>query len=231
MWCPHGHTSIYEPWDRLVWAFASSQPDMVVGRLDQMSSHVVTFWVLSLAFWIKVFGDGHHWLLFPCCYTTSMWAVPPCNRKSLGAIPSRLDAQKQLDDLLHSAGKASPFLSGWGLSHNHSQCMHGRLLELGISKREMGTAVVINNLWSILNNTTANVDITLTRCPIFLAGWLIFMHLEFFLRLALSFMANSQRWWAWWEIQGRHRHHLHEPGPEMCFVMPSLPDLQTHLRS
>ena len=69
MWCPNGHTSIYEPWDWLVWAIDSSQLTMVVGRLDQMSSHVVTFWVLSLAFWIKVFGNGHHWLLTPCCYT------------------------------------------------------------------------------------------------------------------------------------------------------------------
>ena len=86
MRCPNGHTSIYEPWDWLVWAIDSSQPTMVVGRLDQMSSHVVTFLVLSLAFWIKVFGDGHHWLLSPCCYTTSMWAVPTCNRQNLGAI-------------------------------------------------------------------------------------------------------------------------------------------------
>ena len=50
----------------------------------------------------------------------------------------------------------------------------------------------------ILNNTTANIDIALTRCPIFLTGWLIFMHLELFLPLALSFMTTSQRWWAWW---------------------------------
>ena len=170
---------------------------MVVGRLDQMSSHVVTFWVLSLALWIKVLGDGRHWLLSPCCYTTSMWAVPTCNRQNLGAIPSCLDVQKHLDDLLHSAGKASPLLSGRGLSYNHSQRMHGRLLELDIPKIEMGTAVGINNLWSILNNTTANIDIKLTHCPIFLADWLIFMHLELFLPLALSFMTTSQSWWAW----------------------------------
>ena len=105
MSCPNGHTSIYEPWDWLVWAIDSSQPTMAVGRLDQMSSHVVPFWVLSLVFWIKVFGDGHHWLLSPCCYTTSMWAVPTCNRQNLGAISFRLDTQKHLDDLLHSAGR------------------------------------------------------------------------------------------------------------------------------
>ena len=121
MWCPNGHTSIYEPWEWLVWAIDSSQPTMVVGRLDQMSSHVATFWVLSLAFWIKVFGDGHHSLLSPCCYTTCMWTVPTCNRQNLGAIPSSLDAQKHLDVLFHSAGKASPLLSGWELSYNHSQ--------------------------------------------------------------------------------------------------------------
>ena len=153
-------------------------------------------WVLSLAFWIKVFGDKHHWLLSPCCYTTSTWAVPTCNKQNLGAIPSHLEGQKHLDDPLHSAGKASPLLSG--LSYNHSQRTHGRLLELDIPKIEMGTAVVITNLGSILNNTTANIDIALTRCTIFLADWLIFMHLELFQPLALSFVTTSQRWWAWW---------------------------------
>ena len=43
----NGHTSIHEPWYWLVWAIDSSQPTRVVWRLDQMSSHVVTFWVLS----------------------------------------------------------------------------------------------------------------------------------------------------------------------------------------
>ena len=52
------HPSIYEPWDWLVWTIDSSQPTMVIGSLDQMSSHVVTFWVLSLAFWIKVLETG-----------------------------------------------------------------------------------------------------------------------------------------------------------------------------
>ena len=127
-----------------------------------------------------------------------MWAVPTCNRQNLGAIPSRLDAKKHLDDLLHSAGKASPLLSGRGLSYNDNQRMHGRLQELDMPKIEMGTAVVINNLWSILKNTTANIDIALTSCPFFLANWLIFMHLELFLPLALSFIATSQRWWVWW---------------------------------
>ena len=62
----------------------------------------------------------------------------------------------------------------------------------------MGTAVIVKNLWSILNNTTANIGFALTRCPILLAGWLIFMHLELFLPLALNFMTISQRLWAWW---------------------------------
>ena len=174
MWCPNGHTSTYEPWDWLVWAIDLSQPTLVVWGLDQMSPHVVTFWVLSLEFWIKVFGDKHHWLLSPCCYTSSKWAVPTCNKQNLGAIPSRLDGQKHLDDLLHSAGKASPFLSGWGLSYSDSQRTYGRLLELDIPKIEMGTAVVINNLGSILNNTTANIDIALTRWTFFLADWHIY---------------------------------------------------------
>ena len=150
-----------------LWAIDSIQPAMVVGRLDQMSLHVVTFWVLSLAFWKKLSGDGHNWLLSPCCYTTCMWAVLTCNRQILGAIPSHLDAQKHLDDLLHSAGKASSLFSGLGLSCDHSQHTHGGLLELDIHKIEMGTTVVINNLWSILNNTTANIDIALTRCSFF----------------------------------------------------------------
>ena len=170
MWCPNEHTSIYEPRDWLVWAFDSSQPIMVVGRLDQMSSHVVSFVVLSLTFWIKVFGDGHHWLLSPCCYTTSMWDIPTCNRQSLGTILSHLDAQKHLDDLLHTARKDSTLLSGCGFSYNHSQRTHGRLLELDIPKIEMATGVVFNNLWWILNNTTANIDIALTRCPFFLVA-------------------------------------------------------------
>ena len=133
----------------------------------------------------------------PCCYITCMWAVPTCNRQNLGAISSRLDVQQHLYDLLHSAGKGSLLLSGQGLSYNHSQSMHGRLLELDIPKIEMGTAVVINNLWSILNTPTANIDIALTR-PFFLVSWLIFVHLDLFLPLALSFMTTSQRWWAWW---------------------------------
>ena len=38
--------------------------------------------------------------------------------------------------------------------------MHGGLLELDIAKIEMGTAVVINTFWLILNNTTINIDIS-----------------------------------------------------------------------
>ena len=223
------HTSIYEPWDWLVWAIDSSQPAMVAWWLDQMSSHVAIFWVLSLAFRIKVFGDVYHWLLSPWCYIACMLAVPTCRRQNLGATPSRLDVQKYLDDLLHTAGKASSLLSGWGQSYNHSQCTHRALQELDIPEIEMGTAVIINNLWSILNNTTANMAIRLT--PIFLAGWFIFVHLELFLPLALSSWQLHKGDGRGEEIQGRHQHHLHEPEPEMCFVMPSLPDLRTHLRS
>ena len=97
-----------------------------------------------------------------------------------------------------SAGNVPPLLSGWGLSYNHSQCTHGWLQELDIPKILMGAALVINNLWAILNNTTANIDIPLFCGPILFAGWLISMHLELFLPLALSFMTTSQRWWAWW---------------------------------
>ena len=108
---------------------------------------------------------------------------------------SHLDAQKHLDDLLHSAGKTFPLLFGQGLSYNHSQLTHGRLLELDIPKIEMGTAVVINNLWPILNYSKYGYS----THPLFnlLAGWLILIHLELFLPLVTS-MTTSQRWWAWW---------------------------------
>ena len=60
--------------------------------------------------------------------------------------------------------------SDQGLSYDHSQHMQRRLLELDILEIKMGTAVIINNLWSILNNNTANIDIALTHCPIFLTA-------------------------------------------------------------
>ena len=108
MWCPIGHTSIYEPWDWLVWAIDLSQPTMVEGRLDQMSSHVV--WHSGSFLWHfgKVFGDGYHWLLSPCCYTTSMWVVPICYRQNLSlgcAKTSRWSASLSWKDL------PSPFWS------------------------------------------------------------------------------------------------------------------------
>ena len=201
--CPTGSQHVKSKWAHLyIWAmrltrlsFDSLQPAMVVGKLGQMSSHVATFWVLSLAFWIQVFGDEHHWLLSPCCYITCMWTVPTCNRQKLGAISSRIDAQKHLADLLHSAGKASSQLSGWGLSYNRSQCTHRRLQGLDIPNIEMGTAVVINNLWSIGNNPTANIGFPLTCGLIFLPAVL---YRELFLPLALRYMTNSERWWAWW---------------------------------
>ena len=55
--------------------YRSSQPDMVVGRLEQISSHGATFGVLFLGIWLKVSGDGHHWLLCHSCYTTCMCSV------------------------------------------------------------------------------------------------------------------------------------------------------------
>ena len=162
-----------------------------------MSSHVATFWVLSLAFWIKMFGDWHHWLLSPCCYTC-MWAVPSCNRQNLGAIPSHSDARMHLDDLLHSDGKASPLLSDWGLSYNHSQCTHGRLEELDIPKIEMGDCCSYHKPLVDSAQHCSKYRYPTHLWSIFLAGWLIFMHLELFLPLALSFMTTSQRWLVWW---------------------------------
>ena len=66
---------------------------------------------------------------------------------------------------------------------------------------EMGTTVDINNLWLILNHSTANRDISLTCGPIFLASSLIFMHLQLFLPLTSSSMITSQRRWAWWKCR------------------------------
>ena len=57
--------------------------------------------------------------------------------------------------------------------------------------------VVIKILWSILNHSTANIDISLTCGPIFLASSLIFMHLQLFLPLTSSSMTTSQRRWVW----------------------------------
>ena len=231
MWCPNGHTSIYEPWDWLVSAIDSSQPTMVVGRLDQ---YVFTCCeilgpfcgILDKSVWRWASLTVVSLLLYNKHVSCSNLQQPEPWGNSVAlrcAKASRWSASL--------SWKAPTLLSGRGLSYNHSQRTHGRLLELDISKIEKGTAVVINNLWSIPNTTKAKIDIAITHCPICLAGWLIFMHLELFLPLALSFMTTSQGWWHDGEIQGRYRHHLHEPGPEMCFVMSSLPDLRTHLKS
>ena len=63
----------------------------------------------------------------------------------------------------------------------------------------MWTNVDYNNLWSILNHSTANKDISLTRGPIFLDSALIFMHLQLLLPLTSSSIITSERWWAWWK--------------------------------
>ena len=63
----------------------------------------------------------------------------------------------------------------------------------------MGTFVDINNLWSILNRSTAYRDISLTYWHIGLSSSLIFMHLQLFLPLTLSSVIISRRWCAWWK--------------------------------
>ena len=62
----------------------------------------------------------------------------------------------------------------------------------------MGTTVDIR-LWSILNHSTANRDISLTCGSICLASSLIFMHLQLLLPLTSSSMITSQRRWALWK--------------------------------
>ena len=132
---------------------------MVVGRLGQRFSHVAIIWVLSFGIldkcvcrWASLTPVSL--LLYNMHVSCSnLQPTEPCSNSVLlrCAKASRW-----------SAGKASPLLSGWGLSYNHSQCTHGRLQELDIPKIEMGTAVVVNKLWSIMNNTTANIHIPLT---------------------------------------------------------------------
>ena len=68
-----------------------------------------------------------------------------------------------------------------------------RLQELFIPKIEMGTAVVINN-------TTTNIDIPLTRGPIFLAGWFICMYLELSLPLNTRKTSASSTWTRTWDV-------------------------------
>ena len=57
----------------------------------------------------------------------------------------------------------------------------------------MGTAVVINN-------TTTNIDIPLTRGPIFLAGWFICMYLELILPLNTRKTSASYTWTKTWDV-------------------------------
>ena len=63
----------------------------------------------------------------------------------------------------------------------------------------MGTTVDINNLWSILNRSTANRDISLTYGHICLVSPLMFMFLQLFLALTLSSMITSRRRRACWK--------------------------------
>ena len=56
----------------------------------------------------------------------------------------------------------------------------------------MGTAIVINN-------TTTNIDIPLTRGPFFLAGWFICMYLELFLPLHTRKTSASSTWTRTWD--------------------------------
>ena len=90
-----------------------------------------------------------------------MWTFPTCNGQNLGAVPFPLDIQKHLDDTIHSSsgGKASSLLFDWMLLYDHNQCTRGRQQELDKPGRERQTAVVINNIWSIPNNTTANKNL------------------------------------------------------------------------
>ena len=57
----------------------------------------------------------------------------------------------------------------------------------------MGTAVVINN-------STTNIDILLTRGPIFLAGLLICIYLELFLPLNTRKTSTSSTWTRTWDV-------------------------------
>ena len=77
-----------------------------------------------------------------------MWPVPICNGQNIGAVPSHLDAQKHLDDPLHSAEKASSSLSEWRLSYNHIQCRCRRLQPLVDSEQTTANNRYLAHLWS-----------------------------------------------------------------------------------
>ena len=76
--------------------------------------------------------------------------------------------------------------------------LRNKTLELELPGTEMGTTVDIK-LWSILNHSTANRDISLTCGSICLASSLIFRHLQLLLPLTSSSMITSQRRWALWK--------------------------------
>ena len=146
---------------------------MVVGRLDKMSSHVATFWggggggggpffdILDKSVWRRASLTPVSLLLYnKHVRCTNLQQI------DLGAIPSRLDVQKHLDDLFHSAGKASPLLSGWGLSHNHSTTSVRTEGYKNLTYLK-GNGDCCSYQQPILNNATANMNIPLTRGPIF----------------------------------------------------------------
>ena len=66
--CPTGSQHAMSKWayfHMYVWAMILTPLSywFIIGReAGSNVSYVATFWVLSLAFWIKVFGDGHRWL-------------------------------------------------------------------------------------------------------------------------------------------------------------------------
>ena len=72
MWCcPNGHISIYKPWlTRLSFVHHS----LTYGGREARTNFFTCRDTLGplFAFWIKVYGDGHHWLLCRSCYTTCM---------------------------------------------------------------------------------------------------------------------------------------------------------------
>ena len=70
--------------------FCSSQPDKVVGRLEQISSHVATFWVLFCILEKSVWRWASLTLVSFLLYKVHV-EFSTCNGQNLVAIPSHLD--------------------------------------------------------------------------------------------------------------------------------------------
>ena len=130
---------------------------------------------------------------------------------------------KDLDDPLHSAGKPPCFLTeGYDITTASVRA------ELDMPKIEMGTAVVINNLWSILNNS---------KCSYLTDLWSDFSCCATYIYVSQIVPASSIKFREnLTNVMGVVKKHNEDIGiictnQDLRCVMPTLTDLPTHLRS